>query len=175
MLRLGRGGGRSQRNTGSVVPTRDSREYAHSYPARFGKIVRTVLGYFQASLWEWGEDRCAWRADNSEIQENRLQLEACSISYVVPRWGAAVLRPYNPTARRFTNWGNHNIGFDRADNLGVASSSSSHIGSVKFSFFNCREDGRGAPRCRVVVRLGSGSFLSRGAWLAEESFAAQGW
>jgi hypothetical protein len=24
--------------------------YTHSYPARFGKIIRSVLGYFQASL-----------------------------------------------------------------------------------------------------------------------------
>jgi hypothetical protein len=62
---------------------------------------------------------------------------------------------------RKLNRGNHNIGFYRLNGLGVASFASSHIGSSRIFFFNCREYGRGAPRCRVDLRLGEWSFFKQ--------------
>ena len=64
---------------------------------------------------------------------------------------------------RKPNWGHHNIGFDRPNGLGVASSASSHFGSSRIFFFNCREYGRGAPRCRADLRFGEWFFLEAGA------------
>jgi hypothetical protein len=63
---------------------------------------------------------------------------------------------------RKLNRGHHNIRFDRAKSLGVASFASSHFGSSRIFFFNCREYGRGAPRCRADLRLGEWFLLKQG-------------
>jgi hypothetical protein len=128
MLRLGRGGGRLQRNRGSSRPC-GTQICLLLIPSTIRKNTESCWAIFRFPFGN-EEKIAALGLDNNEIQENRLQPEACSISSIVPRCSAAVLRPYNPTARRFPNGGNHNISFDMTDNLGVASSASSHIGSV---------------------------------------------
>jgi len=64
---------------------------------------------------------------------------------------------------RKPNWGHHNIGFDRAKTLGVASSTSSHIGSSRIFFFNFESTGAVHPVPRGL-RFGEWFFLSRGVW-----------
>jgi hypothetical protein len=63
---------------------------------------------------------------------------------------------------RKLNRGHRNNSFDRAKSLGVASLPSSHIGSSRIFFFNCREYGRGAPRCSADLRFGERFFLKQG-------------
>ena len=52
----------------------------------------------------------------------------------------------------FINRGNHNIGFDRYNNFGVASSPFSHIGSSSFFFLHLSRVG---ARCTQVPRGGA--------------------
>jgi len=78
-------------------------------------------------------------------------------------------------AIRNLNRGHHNIRFDRPNRFGVACSALSHFGSSRFFFFNCREQGNGAPRCGVALAfLRRSHFSSRGVWSAQVSLQRQG-
>src|SRR5260370_5363807 len=65
------------------------------------------------------------------------------------------------------------IGVERRNGFGVASWPTGHCGSRGCSFFHCRELGLGAPRCRVVLRLGMVTF-DQGRVAGRVSFTADG-
>ena len=73
-------------------------------------------------------------------------------------------------AIRFLNRGNHNISFDRRNDLGVASPLLSHIGSVRLSFFNVENKGAVHPGAECAFFWGI--LTLNGGWSAEISFKA---
>jgi hypothetical protein len=85
--------------------------------------------------------------------------ESCWAIFRLPFGNEAKIAALSEKLRiRFTNQGNHNIGFDRADNLGVASSTLSHIGSVSFLSSIVESTGAVHPGAAWWCVWGSGSF-----------------